>query len=92
VFCFTIKLLIINELAKGKANYFGSFYPNFLRNPYPELAFTGWAESPASAYVKNTASALCYLCSLCTYVPRGKRHKGEQPLKQRTRLVALNVG
>ena len=30
---------MINELAKGKANYFGSFYPNFLRNPYPELAF-----------------------------------------------------
>ena len=27
-----------SQLAKGKANYFGSFYPNFLRNPYPELA------------------------------------------------------
>ncbi|WP_444366923.1 hypothetical protein, partial [Prevotellamassilia timonensis] len=38
----TIKLLIINELAKGKANYFGSFYPNFLRNPYPELALVGF--------------------------------------------------
>ena len=38
-FCSTVKLLIINELAKGKTNYFGSFYPNFLRNPYPELAW-----------------------------------------------------
>ena len=28
-FCFTIKLLIINELAKGKTNYFCSFYPIF---------------------------------------------------------------
>ena len=34
----TIKLLIINELAKGKTNYFSSFYLIFLRNPYPELA------------------------------------------------------
>ena len=47
------------------------------------MYLTGWAESPASAYVKNTAPALCYLCSLCTYVSRGKRHKGEQPLKAR---------
>ena len=43
----------------------------------------GRAGSPASAYVKTTAPALCYLCSLCSYVPRGKRHKGEQPLKAR---------
>ena len=28
-FCFTIKLLIINVLAKGKTNYFSSFYPIF---------------------------------------------------------------
>ena len=43
----------------------------------------GQAASPASTYVKDTASALCYLCSLCTYVSRGKRHKGEQPLNAR---------
>ena len=47
------------------------------------MYLTGWAESPASTYVKNTVSALCYLCSLCSYVPRGKRHKDEQPLKAR---------
>ncbi|MBD9027825.1 MAG: hypothetical protein EGQ96_04695, partial [Prevotella sp.] len=35
------KLLIINVLAKGKTNYFSSFYPIFLRNPYPELALKG---------------------------------------------------
>lgn len=29
LFFFTIKLLIINELAKGKTNYFYSFYPIF---------------------------------------------------------------
>ena len=34
-----MKLLIINVLEKGKTNYFSSFYPIFLRNPYPELAF-----------------------------------------------------
>ena len=47
------------------------------------MYLTGRAASPASTYVKNTASALCYLCSLCTYVSRGKRHKGEQPLNAR---------
>ena len=34
---------------------------------------------------KTTAPALCYLCSLCTYVYRGKRHKGEQPLKEQNK-------
>ena len=43
------------------------------------MYLTGRAGSPALAYVKNTAPALCYLCSLCSYVSRGKRHKGEQP-------------
>ncbi len=44
------------------------------------MYLTGRAASPASAYVKNTAPALCYLCSLCSYVFRAKRHKGKQPL------------
>ena len=53
------------------------------------MSLTSRAGSPASAYVKNTAPALCYLCSLCTYVFRGKRHKGEQPLKEQNKVRLL---
>ena len=35
---------------------------------------------------KTTAPALCYLCSLCTYVSRGKRHKGELPIKTQNKV------
>ena len=35
------------------------------------------------------ASALCYLCSLCSYVFRGKRYKGEQPLKEQNKVRLL---
>ena len=53
------------------------------------MSLTSRAESPASAYVKNTAPALCYLCSLCSYVFRGKRYKGEQPLKEQNKVRLL---
>ena len=57
--------------------------PMTRRQPYVSTSRAG---SPASAYVKTTAPALCYLCSLCTYVSRGKRHKGELPLKTQNKV------
>ena len=35
--------------------------------------------------LKTTVLTLCHLCSLCTYVYRAKRHKGEQSLKEQNK-------
>ena len=59
----TIKLLIINELAKGKTNYFSSFYLIFLRNPYPELALVYQiVVIRRSTYKKYTKEELAEKC------------------------------
>ena len=47
------------------------------------MSLTSRAESPASAYVKNHGASLMLLMYLCL---RGKRYKGEQPLKEQNKV------
>ena len=50
------------------------------------MSLTSRAESPASAYVKNHGASLMLLMYLCL---RGKRYKGEQPLKEQNKVRLL---
>ena len=46
----------------------------------PYVSYRQGGQRCLSLCKKTTAPALCYLCSLFSYVSRAKRHKGEQPL------------
>ena len=50
------------------------------------MFLTSRAESPASAYVKNHGVSLMLLMWLMYLCLRGKRYKGEQPLKEQNKV------
>ena len=53
------------------------------------MYLTGWAESPVSAYVKKHGVSLMLLMQLMYLCLRGKRYKGEQPLKEQNKVRFL---